>query len=468
MAPHVQNRTALQPRTPSWVGLRAGVMRAFGQRGILGWGSNSWPGGEATALRQPISRFVPGDPARAQEMYSFRFGRNPGDMLGQLGWLKHFAASGKALHALYSIELIRKWADTEMRAMKPAAVSRAALALLSDGYGFALSGPKAFAADYLKIITQLMRRIYVWQPDQIEDKFLRATALAFGLTTTHGLEPIRPRVRDAFDAVLGQVVLPDGGAHDGSPETLLRYLLQLMPLRAAMARAHEPIPASLNSAIERMLPMLRMLQHGNGDLAHLRGAQPHAEIVGIVLAEDETQGMPLDLARQSGFARIDTPETTSIVDTTPLGGFASEISVAGEPVLASWHNADMDIRASGTESPAELMDMGEGMMLISGFRHRNTSFSRHMFVSAQGDDIRIEDSTEGHGNAFSVTVAINPDVNCTVSNDEATLSLRDGQEWRLRLRGGNLHKSPASDTLVMIAVPENGRCAITWALQKQS
>jgi hypothetical protein len=467
MAPQVQPRTALQPRSPTWAGLRNGVMRAFAQRGILGWGSNAWPGGEGRSLRQPIERMVPGDPERAQEMYAARFGRNPGDTLGQLGWLKHFASSGKALHALYAIELIRKWAAGEMRTLKGAAAAKALLALVTDGHQFASKGPKAFATDYLAIITDLTRRIYAWTPDRADDSLLRATGLAYALTANFGFEQLRPRVKDAFEAAISQSILPDGGTHDGKPETLLRLLLQLLPLRQAMAATHEPIPASLNGALERMLPMLRMLQHGNRDIAHLRGTQSHAEIAAIILDYDDIQGAPLDLARHSGFARIDTPLTTTIIDTTPLGGFGCEISVDGEPVIGSWQNADIAIRASGTESPAELLDMGEGMMLIAGFRHRTTSFSRHMFVTADGSDIRVEDSAEDCGNAFSISVALHPGVTCSISSDEATLSLRNGQEWRLRLRGGNMHKSPGSDTLVMIAVPDAGRCAITWALQKQ-
>ncbi len=468
MVQHAEHRsTALRQPEASFQGLRHRFAQAFMQRGILGWGNAAWPGGEVTGLRLAVQRLVPGDGARAQEMYAGQFGRRGGDVLGELGWLKHFSSSGKALHALYAMELLRTWAKGSESNIKGAPSARSLMALIIDGYGFATKGPKAFAVDYLKIVTQQTRRVYQWQPDRADEKLLRALALGHALTSCSGLEALRPRIKDAFDTSLPAVVLADGGIADGHPESLLRLLLQMIPLRAAMQRAHEPIPASLNAAIERMLPMLRMLRHGNGALAQLRGSQSHREATDIVLQQDEVQGAPLTLARHSGFARIETERSLVISDTTPVAGFTTEISIGGVPVLSSSHADPKTFRKFGTESPAELLDVGQGYLLIAGVRLRNASYSRNIFVETRGADIRVEDGCDDPTQTLAVVIDVLPGTQFAFDGTTAALTLANGEAWQLRMRGGRMVQTAEAQTLVLMADGEAGRSTLNWALQRR-
>ncbi len=466
MAHPAEHPTSPPSRVASFGALRTSVARLFMHSGMLGWGNSGWPGGEATRLRQRIERLVPGDASRASEMYAARFGHGKSETLGQLGWLKHFTSSGKALHALYASELIRKWSleDQSGQAGGPAAMSL--IALCVDGFDLAAKGPMAFAADYLQIVTRQVRKVFAWQPAVPEEKLLRAIALTHALVSMQGFEAIRPRLKDAFDATLPDIVLSDGGVQDGSPESLLRLTLQVLPLRTAMQATREAIPASLNSAIERMLPMLRMLRHDNGNLAGLRGSGPHPEATAIALAADDIEGTSLSLARQSGFARLHSGHATLIADTTPQSGFAFELSIAGHQVFVSSHTPAVALRRLATESPAELLHVEEGQLLITGARLRNISVQRNVFMAEGGTDIRIEDSAEDTVQAFSVNITCQPDVDFVVHDDAAVLTLPDGSHWRLRLHGASLHKSHAGHSLIMIATPVDGSCSITWALQK--
>jgi hypothetical protein len=456
-------------RTLTLDGLRHDVARVFHTRGILGWGNSAWPGGEAKSLRTGINRLIPGDTDRAAAMYANRFGRSAGDSLGQLGWLKHFSASGKALHALYAIELLRKWAADEQNVVKGAIAAKCLQALTVDGFGFAHKGPKPFESDYLAMVSATARKVYAWQPTSAEDRLQRAIALSYALTSFNGLEATRPRIRDAFDASLPQVVLPDGGHADGTPESLLRLLLQILPLRSAMQSAREPIAPSLNSAIERMLPMLRMLQHGNGDIAHLRGSAPHAEAAALVLSQDDVHGQPMALARQSGFARMAAGHSLLITDTTAVTGFTADFSVGDCGVCESSHANMPPFRKFTSESPAELLSLDEGQLLMTSVQMRGANQSRHIYMSQDGTDIRIEDSADNMDRPFAVVIALKFDVTCDIAAHEtvAHLALSNGQRWQLAARGAALHKTGDGRELYLSSVPENGHCAITWALQRR-
>lgn len=471
MATSADHQIVTPPRSRALTldGLRHDMARLFFNRGILGWGNAAWPGGEAKSLRGPIARLIPGDADRAIAMYANRFGRLSSESLGQLGWLKHFSASGKALHALYAIELIRKWWAGEQRSLKGMNAAKCLQALTVDGFVFAQKGPRPFAADYCRIITATTRKVYGWQAASPDDKLQRAIALSHALTSLNGFEAMRPRIRDAFDASLSQIVMPDGGHADGTPESLLRLLLQLLPLRSAMQAVREPIPSSLNGVIERMLPMLRMLQHRNGEIAHLRGSAPHLEATALVLSQDDVHGQPLSLARQSGFARMAEGRSLLIADTTPVTGFTMDISIGETLVCESSHANMPPFRKFTSESPAELLNMDEGLLLMTSVQMRGANQSRHIYMSADGNDIRIEDSADNMDRPFAVSITLKPGIACAFidSDTAAYLTLPDGQTWKLSTRGAALHKNGNGQDLYLSAAPDNGHCAITWAMQRR-
>jgi hypothetical protein len=458
------------PRAFSLDAMRNDMLATFRNRGILGWGNNSWPVGKPLGLRQQVSRLIPGDTTRADAMYADRFGRADKARLAELGWLKHFDASGKALHALYAIDLLKTWSQDEMPGLKGAEAARALLALLTDGYNLAAKGPKAFLQHYLRMSDTLARRVYGWRPAPGPDALLRAIALSYAMSTILGFEGLRPRIKDSFDTALPQTVLPDGGHVDGSPESLLRLLLQILPLRQAMLKAREPMPASLNAAIDRMLPMLRMLLRGDEGFAPLRGARPNAEAIALCLELDETQGQPLSIAPHSGFARVASEASLIIADTTPLHGFTLDISVDGASFLTSSHKNVMAFRRFSTESPAELVDFEDGVLVVTGVRIGGVSLSRHLFTSAGGKDIRIEDIATGLDEAFENILTLGPDVVCAPSVDShaVTITSATEQNWEIKMRGGDLRivQENNATRLVMTATPDAGTSSLTWAIKK--
>src|SRR4029078_12719856 len=90
-----------------------------------------------------------------------------------------------------------------------------------------------------------------------------------------------------------------------NPATLLKLLLDLVPLRSTIIAARAPLPPRLNAGLERMPPMLRFFSHGDDGLARIQGgADPSVREMRAVFGQDTTLGRPVSLATYSGFSRM--------------------------------------------------------------------------------------------------------------------------------------------------------------------
>ena len=130
---------------------------------------------------------------------------------------------------------------------------------------------------------------------------------------------------------IAEQILPDGGHASRNPATLLKLLLDLVPLRSAIIAAREPLPQRLNAGLERMLPMLRFFSHGDDGLAVIQGvADPSVREMRAVFGQDTTLGRPVSLAAYSGFSRMAHGGAAVITDFGPdaacLGPLAFEFS----------------------------------------------------------------------------------------------------------------------------------------------
>ena len=164
-----------------------------------------------------------------------------------------------------------------------------------------------------------------------------ATKKLIGLTNESGvarlsIEPgihyLELRVQDSV--VLDQQILADGGHVSRNAEVLCNLLALLMPLRDSLQAAYLEVPEPINAAIERMLPMLRLMQHGDGRLAVFQGvSRTCAGAIKAILERDKIGGRPVSHASQSGFARLAHGHTTLVMDTGQPA--AVPFAPAGQP-----------------------------------------------------------------------------------------------------------------------------------------
>src|SRR5206468_3209261 len=126
---------------------------------------------------------------------------------------------------------------------------------------------------------------------------------------------------------LSRQLMADGGHIGRNPQTLVDLLLELLPLRQAYAARGTQMPAALLNAIDRMMPMLRLLRHGDGTLALFNGmsiTQP--ELIATLLTYDDVRGRALLNAPYSGYQRMEARGSALIVDSgrPPPPAFSKE------------------------------------------------------------------------------------------------------------------------------------------------
>jgi uncharacterized heparinase superfamily protein len=125
----------------------------------------------------------------------------------------------------------------------------------------------------------------------------------------------RARATAQLAAAIEEQILPDGGHIGRNPQTLVDLLLDFLPLRQSYIARGVAAPAALLNAIDRIIPALRLLRHGDGSLALFNGMGVTApDRVAIVLAYDDARGQPLTSAPHSGYQRLEAGESVVIVD----------------------------------------------------------------------------------------------------------------------------------------------------------
>ncbi len=299
------------------------------------------------------------------------------------------------------------------------------------------------------------------------------------------------RFRDAvFQNLCKEVelqLLPDGGHVSRNGQTLVEILLDLLPLTELIERQRIEPPAKLYSAIDRAIPTVRMLCHGDGGLAAFNGVGSAMRGgVRAILDRDEVGGKPVSYAKHTGYARLNHRKTNALVDcgVPPAAAFATRAHVSalafelsegpqriiincGEPPVAMSGWAQM-VRTTAAHSTAILSDRPSAKSfdheyltrLLGGPVHwglqsveceldrhetgsilcaRHTGYARSLglvhertlFLNSDGCNLRGEDSflapdvrSKHSADAnFAIRFHLHPSVKATLSQDQTTAML---------------------------------------------
>ena len=307
------------------------LLREWASHGL---GLATSPKVKVAGLGIRLSPLKSGDPAMAQEISKGRFNfagtcltglpaklfelapPNPAwaDELQGLCWLGHFVAGGQELHRIVARMLVEKWHRLDDRKSN-ANVQSTALMSLSTAAHFLVDASPTFKVCFFAAVERHIRRVVELRPRGVNERLLRAVALQYARLAFRTPATLRDDANAKFCDVINQVILPDGGHISRNPSQLLDTLLKIIPVRNAMLAHHLAVPQPLSAAIERMVPMLRMLSHGDHDLGNFQGAGPtHAAIIKSILDRDKIRGRPLLLAPHSGYCRLAHRSGLLIVD----------------------------------------------------------------------------------------------------------------------------------------------------------
>ncbi len=294
---------------------------------------------------------------------------------------------------------------------------------------------------------------------------------------------------------LGLQILPDGGHVSRNPEAVLAIASDLLAVVDAMVQRDLIIPATVRRALDRMMPMIRLMLHGDGRLALFNGGTEGVDgWAQTLLSYDNTRNKIVVHAPQSGYHRLTCGSTLVIADTglgapaavssrAHAGCLSFELSALEERIIvncgasllkgAEWEQA---MRATAAHSTLTIADTSSahivggrltskllGARMIEGpsqvdakrsetedgilidAKHNGyakpfgLAHERRLFLSHDGTDFRGEDrlvprEVTTPSRRFAVRFHLHPSVKVTRLTDSAGALLRlpSGAIWRFR------------------------------------
>jgi uncharacterized heparinase superfamily protein len=440
------------------------------------------------------------------------------DSLNGFAWLRHLRVSELPDAPARARELVTLFLagkhDREPAAREHGVLMRRIQAFLANA-PLLLNGADR---DFYELLLQLISRD-VAQLDTLNRTERGGTRLLGLICLTQaslclgGFEKRELRLRAPLARELDRQVLGDGGHVSRNPRLLIDLLADLLPLRSTYATRGLDVPRALISAIDRMLPMLRMLRHADGDVVLMNGMgfTPH-DLLSTLFAYDDALGRAHDHAPYSGYLRMAAGRSLLIADVGPPppaehsreatgGTLAFELSAGAHRIVI---NCGMPRDATGRlqrlarssaahstvtvddTSPAVFRRIGGQLLVVhsasyvdldrhdsdeaisatarhDGYRAAfGLEHARRWQMSRDGDVIAGEDRltlTEGRSRAQVAAIRFHLDPSIRTSSFQdgtaVLLALPDGEAWTFDANGQFV---AIEDSMFMAAIDGMRRC----------
>lgn len=325
-----------------------------------------------------------------------------------------------------------------------------------------------------------------------------AGVIAAGLMIPGG-EARRAFGEGGMARALDASITGDGGTLGRSPVGQLDALMLLVQLRAVYAARRIEMPGRIEEAVQRLVPALLGVTHGDRGLASWQGGAPlSGDVVDAVVAASGVRTRPLRQAREWGYQRLSAQATALILDAAPppaaragSGGCASTLAFelsdgahrlvvnCGGGAMASAqlppalgqalrttaaHSTlvlgdsnstailsggglgrgvgEVELARAETENLSRIEASHDGYVRRFGFAHRRT-----IALGGDGRDVRGEDSLipsgrkrVGAATPFAIRFHLAPTVEAALTADRqaAVLRLPGNLLWQFRCKGAPL------------------------------
>ncbi len=248
-------------------------------------------------------------------------------------WLRHLRAAATARSTRTALSLVRDWIrSTRSRsgvAWEAAVVGRRLISWIVNAQLLLEEvDQRTYDTTADSLADQLLHLSATWRdaPDGYP-RLLALIALVYGDLCIAGHERHLSDVEALLSAELKQQILPDGGHISRNPGVLVGLLLDLLPLRQCFVARNRGTPPELESAVRRILPMLRFMRLGDGTLARFNGmGAPSIDALATALAYDVGLGETNTASPNSLYMRLERGGVVVIVD----GGPPPELEYAGQ------------------------------------------------------------------------------------------------------------------------------------------
>jgi uncharacterized heparinase superfamily protein len=337
------------------------------------------------------------------------------DELYGFGWLRHLRAADTALARAnaraFVADFIAGRGDPALARHTPVAARRL-ISFLCQSPLVLEGADHTFYQNFLKAIArnaqQLERDLRRGVPPQW--RLNAAVALCYAGLCCDGIQPILRRATRILSRELDRQILTDGGHRSRDPRFAMELLLDLLPLRQSyLSRSVEP-PAALLRAVDRMLPLLRLLRHPDASLSHFNGmGATDADHLATLLVYDGALARPMMHAPNSGYERLEGGRVIVVAD------------VGKSPPLPYSLNA-------GAGCLAFEMSSGPQRIVVN------------CGLPASGPDLRLlARSTPAHS-----TASVADSSSCRFLTATGWWGERVVAEWLIRRRGAVVLRGPAA------------------------
>ncbi len=380
-------------------------------------------------------------------------------VLHGFSWLRHLRAAESALAKANGRALVADWLATRKTgdnaiALRPEVTARRLMSWLSQAplllegadAVFYRSFTRGLAADAARVTHALKSA----PPTELR-LMLQLALTHYAISCAEADSVIKDAATRLCD-LLDDQIQPDGAHVSRNPGFLVDLLLDLLPLKLAFPWRRIQTPQPIISAIDRIIPMLRMMRHADGALALFHGmGATRADLVAAVLAQDDIMAPPASNAPYGGYQRAEGGEAVLIVDSgaspsPPLAGkshaapAAFEFSTHGQRIVVNCgappaHRPEfvavsrvtsahstlvIDERNIGHFARSRLVGRSIGTQYVGGARN----VTAHRSTSADGTLLTV--AHDGYGPRLGITherkLALSSDG--LVLEGEDTLALR--------------------------------------------
>jgi uncharacterized heparinase superfamily protein len=462
--------------------------KSMAEAELLLMGRFRLPGGDATA-RDGSPFFVnPPSELWLESLHGFH-------------WLRHFDAGGSEPVQEHLRQLIAHWVRTHGTwhelAWRPHVLARRLITWASFGRLILTNSEVLFRARVLLSMARQARHL-AKTARNAKPGLPRMTA-AIGLALSGVCLPDgdarRAKGLHMLAEELGLQILPDGGHISRNPEAVLAIASDLLALVDAMVQRDLIIPATVRRALDRMMPMVRLMLHGDGRLALFNGGTEGVDgWAQTLLTYDNNRNKFITHAPQTGYHRITGGSTLVLADTglcapAPMstrahaGCLSFELSVREERIIvncgasllkgAEWEQAmrataahstvtvadtssahivsgrlaakllgprlidgptRVDARQNETEDGTLLDASHDGYLKLFGLTHERRLFLSHDGTDFRGEDRLVPRDGASQTHRFAVRFHLHPSVKVTRLADAtgALLRLPSGAIWRFR------------------------------------
>ena len=392
---------------------------------------------------------------------------------------------------------------------------------------FFAKGSKSFRALVMRSLShQLAHLSRVWNKEADGVARIRALkGMIYGaVCIPNGDKKLIAALRK-LEFEIGRQIGQDGGHAERSPGAHHQFLRHLVDLRAVLLAAQKPAPETLQSAIDRMAPLLRFYRHQDGGLSLFNGTREEsAPNIDATLIKADARGQSPRSAPYAGFERLLSGRLLLLADTgappqrefdrfSHAGTLSFEMSVGRERVIVNcgsaqstetpWYTAQ---RTTAAHSTLSIEDRNSSELLENGGigrRPQTVSCERlddeeHLSFTASHDgyghafgvvhlrQIKLAKHSElilgsdrliGEGlHSFCIRFHLHPDVTVSIAHggESGLFKLAKGGGWRFKVSGAAMRLEESiylggsrprrSKQIVLEGVTVEGETQVDWSI----